>query len=264
MAKQQYTFLTQERIDYLKSLGWSNEKIKNFAFMVQSEGGPRSENLTYTTAERMAEVFKYNKFFAGLNTEQRIQKINEYGLLRNPELTGNTFYGQRLGNQGGNDGFMFRGRGHLQITGRSNYDAVGKKIKIDLIKDPDILERDEEIGFKASAAFVDLNERNNAGSTLQGMYGIVKPATSLDESRKRVRMLTDSEMMETARRNSASRAAMRFDDKKEEKVVINDEISASRSVPVPEMPDPNRDAMNKGMISIQTYMEKRMREEGLK
>ena len=35
--------------------------------MVQSEGGPRSEDTYYTTAERMYGVFKNNKFFAGLN-----------------------------------------------------------------------------------------------------------------------------------------------------------------------------------------------------
>lgn len=41
-----------------------------------------------------------------------------------------------LGNVMAGDGAKFHGRGLIQITGRSNYSAYGKKIGVDIIKDP--------------------------------------------------------------------------------------------------------------------------------
>ena len=57
-----------------------------------------------------------------------------------------------LGNTKAGDGARFKGRGHLQITGRWNYGAVGKLIGVNLIKNPELLEN-PDIGIKASIAF---------------------------------------------------------------------------------------------------------------
>jgi len=260
--KTPYSFLTEERVDELRKRGWSDEKIKNFAFMVQSEGGPRSEDTYYTTAERMYGVFKNNKFFAGLNKKQGIEKINEHGLLRNSELAAKTLYGDRMGNKGGDDGWLFRGRGYIQLTGRNNYEAVGKRLKVDLLTDPTILERDDDLAWRASVEYIDLNDRNGLGNTVDGMHKIVRPATSLSESMKRVTMLSTKELGEVAKRNSQALAVQRFD--AQSAPAPKPVQKVKESVPVQETPDPNRDAMNKGMISIQTYMEKKMQKEGLK
>src|SRR5262245_21722340 len=47
-------------------------------------------------------------------------------------------YDGRLGNTQPGDGAKFRGRGFIQLTGRSNYGRFGKKIGVDLMKDPDL------------------------------------------------------------------------------------------------------------------------------
>ena len=48
--------------------------------------------------------------------------------------------GHRLGNTVDGDGFLFRGRGYVQITGRANYDRVGRAIGVgdSLVKNPDL------------------------------------------------------------------------------------------------------------------------------
>lgn len=49
-----------------------------------------------------------------------------------------TKIGKNLGNTTKGDGFLYRGRGFTQITGRANYLKAGNKLKIDLIGNPDL------------------------------------------------------------------------------------------------------------------------------
>ena len=263
--KTEYGFLTEERINELREMGWSDEKIKNFAFMIQSEGGPRSEDMTYKKAEWMAYVFRNNKFFKGLNEEQRIEKIHEYGLLNNPRLTGTTFYNDRMGNKGGTDGYDFRGRAYIQLTGRSNYEAVGKRLGVDLLTDPSILERDDDLAWRASVEYVNMNDKNNRGVTLEGMHSIIRPATTLQDSIKRVRLLSTKEMSEVAKRNSQALAVKKFDaqsapapkpvQKVEERIVIDTPITAKRSLPKIKARQHDID-LNNGKISVETWAER--------
>ena len=57
----------------------------------------------------------------------------------NQEAIANKVYGGRMGNTQENDGFNFRGRGLVQITGREAYEHCGEAIGVDLIGQPGLL-----------------------------------------------------------------------------------------------------------------------------
>lgn len=61
---------------------------------------------------------------------------------RNQEMIANRVYGGRMGNgdEKSGDGFKFRGRGYIQITGKNNYTALSNDLKIDFLSKPELLE----------------------------------------------------------------------------------------------------------------------------
>ena len=101
---------------------------------VETAGFTRfEENLNYTSVSRLKQVFP--KYFnrAGNDPQQ---------YLNNPEKLANLVYGKRLGNSEPGDGWKFRGRGAIQLTGKGNYRSFAKYLvknqKID--KEDDFLE----------------------------------------------------------------------------------------------------------------------------
>ncbi|MEI0479110.1 glycoside hydrolase family 19 protein [Brachyspira pulli] len=52
-------------------------------------------------------------------------------------------YGGRLGNAQ-DEGYKYRGRGIIQLTGKNNYEYYGKKINIDLVNNPDLAKEPNE------------------------------------------------------------------------------------------------------------------------
>jgi putative chitinase len=60
---------------------------------------------------------------------------------RNPEALANKVYGGRMGNVEPGDGWRFRGRAPIQITGRANYAFVGDLMGQDLTVMPELLEQ---------------------------------------------------------------------------------------------------------------------------
>lgn len=71
---------------------------------------------------------------------------------RQPERIANRIYANRMGNgdEASGDGWLFRGRGALQLTGRSNYTALGNFLGVVLTDNPDLVATDYQL---ASGAF---------------------------------------------------------------------------------------------------------------
>lgn len=87
------------------------------------------ENLNYS-AESLLRVFP--KYF----TEESAQYY-----ARNAVAIASRVYGGRMGNgiEETQDGYIFRGRGYLQLTGRENYDKFNSEIEEDLLINPDLV-----------------------------------------------------------------------------------------------------------------------------
>lgn len=88
------------------------------------------ENLNYKAATLMR---LWPKRFPTL------EKANEYA--GNPKKIANSVYSSRMGNRDENsgDGFRFRGRGIIQLTGHSGYFHCGKALGVDFVANPDLV-----------------------------------------------------------------------------------------------------------------------------
>jgi len=107
------------------------------------------ENLKYR-AERLIEVFK--KYFTP-------QQAKDYA--GNEEKIANRVYANRMGNGGeaSGDGYRYRGRGLMQLTGKDNYHAFFKWLGVDPATNPDLVA--SQYAVHSAVYFWTKNKLNN-------------------------------------------------------------------------------------------------------
>lgn len=120
-----------------------------FAQTAHETGGYKlfSENLNYS-AQGLQGIF--GKYFPG-NLEE--------SYARNPEKIANRVYASRMGNgdEKSGDGWKYRGRGALQLTGKDNYAAFAKYLqKPEIMTTPDLVAT--EYSFESAMFFFDKNK----------------------------------------------------------------------------------------------------------
>jgi len=108
------------------------EEIDDFVAQIVHESTKLEsmvENLNYRW-ERLCKVF-HRRF----QTEAYARQF-----AGNPFKLGEKVYGGRLGNDQPGDGFKYRGRGFLMITGKDNYEFVQSQIGQPVVDKPELLE----------------------------------------------------------------------------------------------------------------------------
>ena len=150
-------------IEKLSSSGITDRRAQaNILAQVQAESGgvPRSENLNYTPEQLLKTFPKYVKSMADA----------ESLVAGGAEAIGNRIYGGRMGNEA-NEGYKYRGRGLIQLTGKDNYAKFGKMLGIDLVNNPD-LANDPEVARNIAVAY--FNEKQRRGTDLTDIAAIGK------------------------------------------------------------------------------------------
>ena len=102
-----------------------------------------SENLNYST-QGLNGIFK--KYFPTV--------ASTTGYARKPEKIANKVYANRMGNgpESSGDGWKFRGRGPIQLTGKDNYTAFAASVgRPDVLTNPDIVAT--ELAFESALWF---------------------------------------------------------------------------------------------------------------
>ena len=108
-----------------------------------------SENLNYS-ASGLNKIF--SKYFKNTGKDSNLY-------ARNPEKIANLVYASRManGNEASGDGWKFRGRGALQLTGRANYQTFAVYIdKPEIMDNPDLVATD--FSFESAMFFFERNK----------------------------------------------------------------------------------------------------------
>ena len=129
----------------LAEAGISEKGQANILAQAKGESNfkPKNENLNYTSAKRIFEVFKPPRIPDEKYAEQFVGQ---------PEKLANHVYAKTDGNSETGDGWKYRGRGYIQHTGKNQYKAIKEYTGIDVVSNPDLL-NDPKVAIKALAWF---------------------------------------------------------------------------------------------------------------
>ena len=121
---------------------------------IEKESGfqPREENLNYskTANDRIRKIF-------GARCPADDSKLNE--VKKSAECFAEMVYGHEtkigksMGHTQPGEGWKYRGRGYIQITGKNNYKFFGEKTGLDLVNNPDIL-LEAQASAEVACAFI--------------------------------------------------------------------------------------------------------------
>ena len=118
-------------------------ELANFMAQVGHESGG---------LERLEEGFRYTRSAEQISGNVRsalregrdvLEAARLEALAGRPEALAELMYGGRMGNNELGDGYLYRGRGYMQLTGKHQYAAAGEALGLDLVGNPDLAAQPE-------------------------------------------------------------------------------------------------------------------------
>jgi putative chitinase len=127
------------------------ERLAHFLGQCHHESGGFKFTTENTNYSDVGLKKRFNKYF-------KDKDISKYA--RNPEKIANLVYANRMGNgdEASGDGFRFRGRGYIQLTGKNNYKAFDKFVDDDIVLNPELVAT--KYPLLTAAWFWDVNDLN--------------------------------------------------------------------------------------------------------
>ena len=123
------------------------EQVAQFIAQVGHESGDfvrMVESLDYKPdALKRTWPSRYNDWLAAQHGRSLAKAADQRAIA-------NHVYGGRLGNTGPDDGWNYRGRGLIQVTGKENYRKCGEALNLDLVRRPELLELREVAASSAA------------------------------------------------------------------------------------------------------------------
>src|SRR5450830_285948 len=99
---------------------------------------------------RLVENLNYSADGLMKTWPSRFDSVRATAAARNPEQIANIVYAGRMGNAAPGDGWKYRGRRLIQVTGKTNYAACGEALGLDLINQPELLEQPQYAAMSAA------------------------------------------------------------------------------------------------------------------
>ena len=118
-------------------------RLRIAAFIAQV--GHESGQLT-----RLVENLNYSAEGLMKTWPSRFDLVRATAAARKPEQIANIVYAGRMGNTEPGDGWKYRGRGLIQVTGKTNYAACGGALGLDLVNRPELLEQPQYAALSAA------------------------------------------------------------------------------------------------------------------
>jgi putative chitinase len=147
--------------------GLRDEKLAQFLAQICIESAyftRLEENLNYS-ALRLLQVFP-----------KRFTLEEANSCARNPQRIANRVYAMRIGNgdETSGEGWKYRGRGFIQLTGKANYARIGQEMGVDLLNKPDLLLNPKH-ALHSACAYWAVHKINEAKNTRE-VTGRINPA----------------------------------------------------------------------------------------
>jgi len=119
----------------------SPRELANFMAQVNAESGGLNkldESFRYTTGISQIPVR-----YAHREGDKALETARLGALHGHPEELARLMYSGRNGNNDTTDGYTYRGRGYIQLTGKDNYKVTGDALHLDLVSDPGLAAKPE-------------------------------------------------------------------------------------------------------------------------